>query len=357
MSSLKNSVLNTPLSFGFTLGIALAGSAAFKLAGLPLPWMLGAMTATTVAAMSNVSLRSPEKVRPAVTSVIGVMLGSGFTADTFTQFGQWSLSLLGLLACIGVSAMVVSLYYVRVGRMDPVTALFAAMPGGVVEMMEIGRQHGGDDRAIILAHAARIVLVIALVAFWFRVVLGYEVSGVSVSSHGQAGPLDFAILTLCGLIGAFAAYRAKFPAPAFLGPMLLSAGAHMLGLTQSSPPATLVICAQIIMGTIVGCRFVGMPAIKVFKAFALSLGATLLMLATALGFALVLHGLLGQTTEQMLLAYAPGGLTEMTLVALTLGGDVAYIATHHLVRVTVLLAIAAPLLGRVAKRISTRISA
>ena len=234
--------------------------------------------------------------------------------------------------------------------MDPVTALFSAMPGGLVEMMEIGRQYGGDERVIILAHAARIVLVIALVAFWFRVVLGLDVSGVAPLNGHETGALDIVILVICGVLGAVLGIRLSLPAPTFLGPMILSAVAHMAGLTDGSPPVWLVICSQVVLGAIVGCRFLGIAPVVVLRAFGLSLGATLIMLGIALGFAVLLHGVLGQTEEQVLLAYAPGGLTEMSLVSLSMGADVAYIATHHLVRVITLLALAGSLLGWIAGR-------
>jgi uncharacterized membrane protein AbrB (regulator of aidB expression) len=77
-----------------------------------------------------------------------------------------------------------------------------------------------------------------------------------------------------------------------------------------------------------------------------------LMLVLSLGFAVTLHGMFGQTTQQVLLAYAPGGLTEMSLVAIAMNGDVAYIALHHLARIVVLIAIAPTLLAWVAKHLA-----
>ena len=69
------------------------------------------------------------------------------------------------------------------------------MPGGVVEMVEIGRAEGGDEKAIILAHVWRIVLVIAAIAFWFRLVLGFGVDGMMPLSETPTGPVDLLILT------------------------------------------------------------------------------------------------------------------------------------------------------------------
>lgn len=325
------------------------GGAVFFVLNLPLPWMLGAMTATLVAAVAKIPLNAPDRLRPWVVAVIGVMLGSGFQPNTFSHMAQWLASLSGLLLCVAVQALAVSLYYRRIGGMDPVTALFASMPGGLVEMMEVGRQQGGNERAIIMAHGVRLVLVIALVAFWFRVVLGYDVSGVAPSGHGETKAVDLLILIACGALGALVGLGLRLPAPTFIGPMLCSAVAHVAGWTAGSPPAGLVILAQIVLGTIVGSRFIGVSLRAVTRAFALGLGATLLMLTLTMAAAQLLSGPLGQAPAQILLAFAPGGLTEMSLVSLAMGADVAYIATHHLVRVITLLAIAGTVLASIAR--------
>jgi uncharacterized membrane protein AbrB (regulator of aidB expression) len=54
---------------------------------------------------------------------------------------------------------------------------------------------------------------------------------------------------------------------------------------------------------------------------------------------------MGLRGDQVLLAYAPGGLSEMSLVALATGAEVAFVALHHVVRI-VMVILAAPLAFR-----------
>ena len=51
----------------------------------------------------------------------------------------------------------------------------------------------------------------------------------------------------------------------------------------------------------------------------------------------------------LLLAFVPGGIAEMGLVALALGQDVAFVSTHHVARV-VLVIMLAPLAFRLLRR-------
>jgi membrane AbrB-like protein len=114
----------------------------------------------------------------------------------------------------------------------------------------------------------------------------------------------------------------------------------MSGLTKGVPPAGLIIACQVLLGTIIGCRFFGADPRMVGRALLLSLGATLITLCVTLAFALMFHRLFGQSWEQVVLAYAPGGLTEMSLVALAMRAEVAYVASHHILRVVLLISLA-----------------
>jgi membrane AbrB-like protein len=328
------------------LGLGAAGGWAFWALNMPLPWMLGALFATMVAAVAGLPVAGPVRIRGAVVAVIGVLLGAGFTPALLEQIGSWSLTLAGLALYLALSLVLLVPWFRRAGGFDPRTAYFAAMPGGLSEMVELAESAKADVPRVILAQSLRIVLTIAVIAVWFRWVQGVPVGQVS----GQAGFADLAAVDLMILAGAALAgsglgMALRLPAPTLLGPMIVSAALHLTEVTASAPPVELVVLAQVILGTILGSRFAGISARALIPAVGLSLGATLVMLGLAIGFALVLSRLTGQSSDQILLAYAPGGLTEMSLVALALHAEAAFVATHHVLRI-LLVIVAAPVLFR-----------
>ena len=67
------------------------------------------------------------------------------------------------------------------------------------------------------------------------------------------------------------------------------------------------------------------------------------MLVVALAFALIVSRLTGVHMSQTFLAYSPGGLAEMSLLALAMGQDVAYVSVMHVVRLTLVIGAATPL--------------
>jgi uncharacterized protein len=322
------------------LALGTLGGVVFHALALPLPWMLGALFVTMVSAVAGLPVAGPTRLRQGVVAVIGVLLGSRFTPDVMGQVGDMALTLAILVVYLVVVALVVVPFYRYVGRQDWTTAYFAGMPGGLSEMIEFGEARGANVPAIVLAHSLRIVVTIALMAFLFRVVLGADV-GARAVAHGPAlGLADAAILIASAALGAVLGIKLRLPAPTFLGPLILSAAVHLAGITESAPPTLLVNAAQVVLGTILGCRFVGIAPAMLARAGLLSLGSTVLTLALAGVAGLAMGRVAGIDLYQALLALAPGGLTEMGLIALAIHADVAFVALHHVARILVVLVLA-----------------
>lgn len=321
------------------LGIGLAGGGAAYGAGLPLPWMLGSMAGCAVAALGGVGLRAPGFLRPVVIPIIGVMLGSGFDAGLYEAALHWGATLALMPVYLIVSWACSYGVFRYFGGYDRATAFYSAAPGGLNEMILMGEAAGGDARRITLAHSVRLFVTILAVALLFALVYGVRAAQngagwVSLAAPGWTGG---AILLACALCGTWVGARLRLPVPGIFGPMLLSSAVHLGGLVSVPPPSLLLILAQVVLGTVLGCRFVGSSLRELGRDMALGLWATLLLLGIALVFALGLALATHEPVSQALLAYSPGGLTEMSLLALAMHQDVAYVSTAHMARIVMVL--------------------
>lgn len=325
------------------LTIGAAGGWVFAQLRLPLPWMLGAMTAVTIAALAGAPVRMMRWLRSIFVTVLGVMLGASFTPTVIARMPGWWPTLLALAIWAALTTWLGWLYFRRRAGFDPITAYFAAAPGGLNEMITVGGQLGGDERMISLAHATRVLITVFAIPIWFRL------HGDLVISGGTGGTvihlldvsmLDYAILAACALVGALLGDRLGIPAAYVLGPMFLSAGVHLAGVTESTPPTLIVQIAQVIIGANVGCRFVGLPVRRVGQAIGHAAIVAVIMIAIAVVFAFTIGRLSGLPIAAIVLAFAPGGLAEMSLVALALAVDAAFVATHHMMRIMLIIILA-----------------
>jgi hypothetical protein len=209
-------------------------------------------------------------------------------------------------------------------------------------MTLVGAQMGGDVRVIPLVHSVRILIAVFTIPFWFR--FTHELTPLAAAARigiFDVPLLDYFVLASCAVIGALVASRLRLPSAGLMGPLFLSAALHLTGITHSRLPFLLVAAAQVIIGTMVGARFVGFPARRVGGiAFHAAVTGAFVLGLTVL-FAEVLSGLTAFPIPGLVLAFAPGGLTEMSLMALALQVDTAFVAGHHALRV-ILVTMAAP---------------
>lgn len=335
-----------------TLAMGAAGGALFVWLQAPLPWMLGAMTAVTIASLLRFGSYLPKRFRTVVIPVLGTLLGSAFQPELLDHIQTWTVTLLTLIPYLVILTGALTLYFWRLLGYGPVTSYFSAAPGGFVEMVTIGTAMGGDDRTMSLVHATRVFIVVFTIPTMFRLFEGYvpPSSGGALSTPLLAvAPLDLAILAGCAFAGIFVGRLLRLPAPQMLGPMLLSAVVHVTGLTEAKVPAELVAIAQVVLGTSVGCRFAGIDPVRVLKTMFTSLGAVVLIFVVGGLCAWLAHLATGLPTEALILAYAPGGFVEMCLIALALDIDVAFVTTHHTARIIIVIFMA-PIMFRILRR-------
>ncbi len=311
------------------------------------------MFGNTLAAVIGAGVVAPNKLRPIVIPILGVMLGSAITVELFSQLGGWVLTLVLLpifLACASGASYAI---YRVVGRYDPVTAFYSAMPGGLNEMLIMGEEAGGNGRKIALAHAARVLFVIFFVAVFFGLVMGVQsgANGASWIALSEPSAPDYGWLACAAVLGVFIGNWAKLPAAPVFGPMIVSGVFHVVGLVEIAPPSVFIILSQIVVGTIIGTRFVGATLAELRNDMALASAASALMLAVGVGFGAIVAGANGMTLSQAFLAYAPGGLTEMSLLTIAMDQDVAYVSTMHIIRITLVIAIAPYIFAAVRKRL------
>ena len=92
------------------------------------------------------------------------------------------------------------------------------------------------------------------------------------------------------------------------------------------------IVAQTLIGAWVGVRFIGFDWGLFGRSAAAAVGSFLVAIAIAAAFAIAAGFTLGLPFAQTLLAFSPGGLEAMTLLAFALGIDPLYVGAHHLAR-------------------------
>jgi membrane AbrB-like protein len=133
------------------------------------------------------------------------------------------------------------------------------------------------------------------------------------------------------------AHRLGLAGAPIVGPMVMSGIVHAAGLTTVRLPLELLVFAQIGVGVLLGCQFRGLTLREFSHTMVWGiLNAIVLLSVTAVVVTMVSHWT-GFDNVSVLMAFAPGGQTELNLLAFILGVDVAYVALHHLARLAIVI--------------------
>lgn len=327
--------------FAIALLIGLVGALVFVWLRTPLPWMLGSMTATTIAALFGAPISAPGVARTPMVVIVGVMVGATFTPDIFEHFTDWWPTIVGLVILSFVLGAACFAYFRVFSDFDMPTAYFSAMPGGLIEMVTLADHRGGDIRTVALVHSVRILVIVFSVPLIVRAIEGVAMGATSAvprPTMADTELIEYLWLVGTAAGGIVAGYLLRLPAVYLLGPLTLSAVIHGAGISEFKLPAELINVAQLVIGTSLGCRFAGVGTATIFRIFRQSFGMALVLVVLTAVFAWGATYVSDYGFVPIFLAYAPGGLPEMALVAISLHVEVAFVATHHIIRLFLVMA-------------------
>ncbi len=310
--------------------------------GLPLPFLFGPMTACLIAALAHAPMEGFGQISVAARTILGVAVGASITPDLFGQLPKMAASIALIPPFILLIALVGVPFFRKVWGFDDKTAFYAAMPGGLQDMIIFGTEAGANPRALSLIHGTRVLIIVTLAPLFLTLFYDADLTN-PIGEPARDLPLhELALMVVAAIVGWKGGERIGLFGASILGPMILTAALSLGDFIHTRPPREAILVAQFFIGCTIGVKFIGVTWVELRKVVAAGcayvvvlaiLAAAFTALVTTLGF--------GQPIEAFL-AYAPGGQAEMTVLAIVSGADLGFVITHHLTRI-VLVIIGAPI--------------
>jgi membrane AbrB-like protein len=315
---------------GAGLLIGAAGGTACWLAGIPAPWLAGSMIAGVAAIFSGVRIGMPDWLKALSFIFLGIQTGTSVTWDTVDRAAHWPLS----IACLGVTVVAVTgacvWYYVKRCGWDGATALFASLPGALSLVLLLASGSKADMRRVTIAQCIRLFFLVAA--------LPSVIVWLSPPEEANLGPgvmggfHDVAIVVAASAAAGYALEWLRVPAGLMLGPMLASAGLELGGAVSGAAPYSLLVPANIVLGVMIAGRFSHFTFREFRAALREGFSGFVIALAVAMAGAAAASLVSRLPFALTLLAFSPGGLDAMTIMAFALGLDPAYVGAHQMAR-------------------------
>lgn len=332
-----------------TFALAAIGAALFMFLGMPLPLLLGPMLACLIAALAGAPLKGAGGFAVFMRTFLGVAVGASITPQVLGQLPGFAASLAFVPLFIAIIAIIGYPMFRRVFGFDHPTAWYAAMPGGLQDMLVFGEEAGGDVRALSLIHATRVLALVTFAPMIMHAYWGVDLSQPPGAPISDTAPVEILLMVAAGFFGWKIAERLGLFGASILGPMILTAILSLSGIIQHRPPAEFLQAAQFFIGITVGVKYVGITARELrIDVSAGLVHAVILAIISLIFFEIIVQLELAPALDAVL-AFLPGGQAEMVVIAIIAGADLAYVVSHHLLRIIIVIMLA-PVVARIMSR-------
>ena len=325
---------NVARQLGETLVIAAIGGLTLGLLGMPAGFLSGSILAVAIASLIGRPMLMTTPLIRVLLVLIGISLGAVVTPATLNGIAAYPLSIAMLVAAMAVISITGAAYLRIVHGWDILTAYLAAAPGGLSQVLGLAVELDADVRAIAIVQTVRVVIV--AVGFPAGLSLFGLVGHVTRNVGGIFNPTqlrELAVLITASTAVALAAFFIRFPGGLLFGAMLTSAALHGSGLIHVVMPWWVTNTVMIAFGAVTGSRFAGTSLRLMVNFLGSAFGSFAVAVVVAALFAAGLVGILALPVAEVMIAYAPGAVDAMMLLALALNLDPVYVGAHHLVRI------------------------
>jgi membrane AbrB-like protein len=329
-----------------TFALALVCGWVFLKIGVPAPFLMGSLFGVWFSGGALPKLRPHLGVArwfhvPVVLG-LGVLIGANFKPEVISTASQWWVTV-AMMVLTTVVVTAITYRFLRHHRgYDPLLAFFCSVPGGQAEVLAVARQKVSKDYVVALFHLVRVTVVFLSTPLLLAFIEGQEAVIESndrlITMPGllDLPPLDLLFFVILALVGFGLGRLLRLPMPHLLGPMGLSIIAHLTGFLDLPRISEFIILAQLVIGGGIGARLASVSVHEVLEILKDAIIVSIMILACYLVAAVTLVFALGSSFLSLWLAFVPGGLYEVTLLALIFGFDVAFVVFHHTIRIVMI---------------------
>lgn len=345
-----------------TLIIGIIGGTIALRFKIPAGAMVGSMMAVTVFSVLTGHAYIPQNIKIITQISAGAFIGASIKRKDVLDMKLIIKPAILMVASMITLDLFMGYIMFKVTGIDLMTALFATAPAGIVDMSLISDDFGADTSKVVVLHLVRLVSVLIIfppmmkyIANSFKdkdknalkeIASSSDKTNIARETDKKLGSkitlkeksINLLITTILALAAGLIGYILKVPAGTMTFSMA-AVGAFNVIFDKGFMPLNLRRLTQMFAGALIGSRvtYANIVELKGILVPACILLIGIIAVNLFIGFLINKTSSLELITS--LLASAPGGLSDMALIAKELGGDAPKIAILHTVRVITVIGI------------------
>ena len=304
---------------------------------IPLAWMIGPMIATSIAALSGLKMVMPKLALSSILIILGLHIGNYIDQSLFNQMLDWIWTTLIMLIYIIVSIFIVSKYLQKFSGYQEKASIFSAAPGALGPLIILAEYEKSDLSQVATSHLIRLIIIITVFPLIIVTSSDQESLNISKFDYMNQNHLDLLWLFVSSLFLIFVFSKLRVPAALLSGTLVASGILQVTEIASYKLPDPTINFCLLILGASVGCRFANKTLNEVANNSLHSLIATSILVILGLFAAFIANFFVENNLLTLILAFCPGGIYEVAVIAIAFDLEPDFVAFHHIIRLLFIL--------------------
>lgn len=345
-----------------TILIGVIGSYFAIKAKIPAGAMVGSLFFIAIFNIFKGETYLPQNTKIITQIATGIFIGSKITLEDIKGLKKTLFPAVLLVTLMAAFNFVMGFFIYLTTEIDIVTALFATAPGGITDISIISYDFGADSAKVAILQLIRMVSVVGILPFVIKFVVkkinknkqekSNSFEGVKNKLKGEISfdvmskrtSITILIGTVAGIIGLYS----KIPAGAMSIAMVGTAFYNIFS-NKAYIPSRLKQFIQILAGAFIGTQMTMKDIVSLKE-------ITVPVIIVIIGFCLmnlilgvIIYKITNFSIQTSLFSAAPGGISDMAIIAEELDADTPKVAVMQFCRLVTVIAVY-PILIKIVSR-------
>lgn len=341
------------IKFFLTVAVAAAGGIVAKKLKLPAPGLVGGMIFVALLNITTGQGYFPRDLRFYVRVAAGIYVGTGIKVKDIEALKDVKFGVLVALLGMLVSSVFAGILISQTTALDFATAFLATAPGGTQEMTLIAADVGGDPSKVALMQVIRVFFAISFLPSLIRIICQKKLGADAIQDlgkkerrkgqsrqkrGGQSVWRHYLIVIAAGGALGWLFDLWKIPSGSMIGAMTATV---LLSAIHIEPyvPKGCIFGIQIFSGAYIGSTI---ERSQVLELWQIILPVAMMVLALSLinvALGLLMARVSAVDLKTAMYACAPGGLSDMVIIANDMGADSAKVTALHVLRIIMVVSV------------------
>lgn len=326
------------MDFLLTIVVAIVGGKIAIRLKIPAGAMIGAMVSVSAFNLSFGIATMPAEYKILTQIATGAFIGARIKKEDILGLKEVLKPAIIIVSCMGVMNFILGYILYKNSSLDLTTALFSTAPGGMMDMSLIAHELNADSAKVVIFQLVRLISVIGVIPIFLKKIIRKNLTVESSIKNEKESKKDeknnlinISLTVIVGILAGYIGYLSKIPAGA-LSFSMVGVGIFNIFFNRGYMPIPLRQLIQMFGGALIGIKVSVKDVLEMSQLLHLVIVVIIGFLIMNIVIGMIVYRVSNFDIATSLFSAAPGGVSDISIIASEMGADTPKVAIIQLMR-------------------------